>query len=216
MPRDRTKFTKARPPAAEAVDTPWRLFTAISIEPPHQEYIERILELARATELPIRWISASAAHLTLQFIGEVPPERGELLRMAFPAAAKGALPLSLSGDGAGAYPTSHKPQVIWIGLRGDLYRLNQLYLAVGAFLKNFGLSPDEQEFKPHITLGRTRQALQSPETNKVIALMRSEAVQQQLTELEAPMRITTVQLCRSYLETGGARHEIIATSKLGS
>ena len=86
MPRERTKITKERPLPPDAIGAPWRLFTGIAISPQFREPLEKLLALCTATDLPIRWIGANAAHLTLQFIGDVPVEQAELLRMAFPQA----------------------------------------------------------------------------------------------------------------------------------
>ncbi len=214
MPRERTKFTKSRPQSPDAPDASWRLFTGIAIDDAFRTSIESILALCAASDLPIRWISANAAHLTLQFIGEVPVERAELLRMAFPTAAAELHPFSLRGDGAGAFPNLRKPQIIWIGLRGDLNPLNRTHLAIGKFLARYDLVADEErEFRPHITLGRARRPLESPEINQLQALMRSDEVRAHLTAIEAPMQITAVHLYRSILSRDGARYEVVATSR---
>jgi 2'-5' RNA ligase len=216
MPRERTKFTKDRPKPIDAVDAPWRLFTGIAITPQFREPLEKLLAICSASDLPIRWIGANAAHLTLQFIGEVPVEQAELLRMAFPRAGAGLHPFSLRGDGAGAFPSLRKPQVIWVGLKGDLNPLNRTHVATGRFLGQYDLfEEEEREFRPHITIGRSRRSLESPEINNLVALMRSDAVKEQLVLLEEPMTVSAVHLFRSHLSKGGATYETVATARFG-
>jgi 2'-5' RNA ligase len=45
--------------------------------------------------------------------------------------------------------------------------------------------------------------------------MRSGAVREQLSALEAPMTVEAVHLYRSHLTKDGARHEVIASASFG-
>jgi 2'-5' RNA ligase len=74
---------------------------------------------------------------------------------------------------------------------------------------------EQREFKPHITLGRARQSLQSPEINALVSLMRSDPVQARLTELAEPFRVDHLTLYRSHLSHEGATYEPLATARFG-
>ena len=100
MPRDRNKITKDRPVEPDSVDAEWRIFVGIDFPDTHRTILDELLEIVSATELPIRWIAANAAHLTLHFIGEVPVETAELLRLGFAGAGGRTHPFSLAVDGA--------------------------------------------------------------------------------------------------------------------
>jgi 2'-5' RNA ligase len=214
MPRDRTKFTKERPTDPASVDAEWRVFLGIEFPESHRQLLAELLALVAGTDLPIRWIGANAAHLTLHFIGEVPVETAELLRLGFGGAAGRSHPFSLSVDGAGASPNLAKPQVIWLGLAGDIAQLRLLHRASETFLLDFDIETEQRQFKPHITLGRTRQALQSPEINELVRLMRSTPVQSKLSALAEPFTVDHLHLYRSHLSHEGAAHEILATARL--
>ena len=214
MPRDRTKFTKERPEDPDSVEAEWRLFVGIEFPESHHQLLSELLTLVADSDLPIRWIGANAAHLTLHFIGEVPVETAELLRLGFSGAAGSTHPFSMSIDGAGAFPNLDKPQVIWLGLSGDLAQLRLLHRASETFLLGFDIATEQRQFKPHITLGRTRQSLQSPQINELVRMMRSGPVQSNLAALADPFTVDHLHLYRSHLSHEGATHEILATARL--
>lgn len=214
MPRDRRKFTKERPPDPDAVDTRWRLFIGIDFPESHQAHLARLIEIVSATELPIRWIGANAAHMTLHFLGETEIEVAELLRLGFGGANGDAHPFQLRIDGAGAFPSLNKPQVVWLGLDGDLASLRRLHRSTETFLLQFEIEPEERQFRPHITLGRTRRSLESPEINDLLSLMRSPEVKGILTELEAPFTVEHITFFRSHLSPSGSTYEPLATGRL--
>jgi 2'-5' RNA ligase len=215
MPREKHKFTKERPVDPDSVESQWRLFVAVDFPESRREVLEQLLETIRDANLPIRWIGANAAHLTLHFIGDVPVETAELLRLAFISATGGTHPFSLKVDGAGAFPNLNKPQIVWLGLAGDVASLRRLHRASETFLLGFDIVTEQREFKPHITLGRARQALQSPEINALVSLMRSDAIQAKLAELAEPFRVDHLTLYRSHLSHEGATYEPLATARFG-
>lgn len=214
MPRDRRKFTKERPPDPDAVDTRWRLFIGIDFPESHHAHLARLIEIVSATELPIRWIGANAAHMTLHFLGETEIEVAELLRLGFGGANGDAHPFQLRIDGAGAFPSLNKPQVVWLGLDGDLASLRRLHRSTETFLLQFEIEPEERQFRPHITLGRTRRSLESPEINALLSLMRSPEVKGILAELEAPFTVEHITFFRSHLSPSGSTYEPLATGRL--
>ena len=214
MPRDRAKITKERPPEPDAIEAEWRIFVGIEFPESHRAILDELLAIASATALPLRWIAANAAHLTLHFIGEVPIETAELLRLGFSGAGGDVKPFSLEVDGAGAFPNLDKPQIVWLGLAGDILSLRRLHRASETFLLDFDLDTELRQFKPHITLGRTRQAMQSPEINELIRLMRSPEVKAKLTALAEPFMVDHLTLYRSILSHEGATYQPLATAKL--
>lgn len=215
MPRDRRKFTKERPPDPDSVDSRWRLFLAIDFPESHREKLDRLLAIVSASDLPIRWIGGNAAHMTLHFLGETEIEVAELLRMGISGATGGLTPFQLRVDGAGAFPNLTKPQIVWLGLDGELAALRRLHRATENFLLQFEIEAEEREFRPHITLGRARQKLESPQINALVSLMRSVEVKQVLAELETPFEVDHVTLYRSHLSSAGSTYERLATGRLG-
>ena len=130
-------------------------------------------------DLPVRWVAPNALHLTLHFIGKVPIERAELLRMSFANLTLKTGHARLVTGTMGIFPNQKRPRVIWIGLEGvKPYRLSELYRTVGSMLDRIDLPTEDRSFRPHLTLGRARdtvdqlfpyqlgKALQSPTSEK--------------------------------------------------
>ena len=214
MPRDKAKFTNTRPDSLDALPDLWRIFVGIDFPDSHRALLAHLLDVVSRSDLPIRWIGANTAHLTLQFIGEIPVESAELLRLGFSGAGHGMRPFELVVDGSGAFPNLDKPQIIWLGLAGDIASLRRLHRASETFLLSFDIETEDRQFQPHITLGRTRQSLQSPEINSLIRLMRSNEVRDILAALANPFLVDQLTLYRSHLSHQGASYEPLARSRL--
>jgi 2'-5' RNA ligase len=99
-------------------------------------------------------------------------------------------------------------------LAGDVSSLQELHRAAGDFLRQFEIEPEDRPFKPHITLGRARQKLESPQINALVSLMRSPGVKQLLAELETPFAVDHITLYRSNLSSSGSTYEALATARL--
>ncbi|MBI2832848.1 MAG: RNA 2',3'-cyclic phosphodiesterase [Acidobacteria bacterium] len=104
----------------------------------------------------IKWVPAENLHLTLQFIGPVDEERGAAIETAMrEPLATGAFELGLNG--AGAFPPSGAPRVIWIGISSGMPELQALHADVEARLAPFGIETEQRAFAAHLTLARFRQ-----------------------------------------------------------
>ena len=118
------------------------------------EVIGKILrcqkELARTTGEAIRWTSGEQIHLTLQFLGNIPPAEVEQLQTRLAPLAR---VLRLCARGTGAFPSLGRPRVIWVGLTGQIDELQQLQAAV----ENTTGHHEERAFRPHLTIGRVRE-----------------------------------------------------------
>jgi len=215
MPRTRRKFTKERPPDPAALDAPQRVFVACPLPGPLHGAIDRLTGQLEASELPIRWVGGSSAHLTLLFIGEVPPETVEILRLGLPRGMAGLPSVKLQVDGAGAFPSIEQPNVVWLGLKGDVAGLQKLRTRVVKTLASLSFEIEPEPFKPHITLGRSRQPLNTPQRDTLQRLLKTERLRSEIPKaLLAPFEIREVQLVRSVLGADGATHTAIQSYPL--
>ena len=97
----------------------------------------------------------ATAHLTLRFLGEVPPERNHLLGRLLAGVGRESAPFLLRLEGVGAFPTPARPRVVWVGVTRGRSEVAELARRVQAALaSDFGPSPEE--FVPHLTLFRVR------------------------------------------------------------
>lgn len=205
---------KLRPTNVEDADAGWRLFLAVPLSDQVRHLVAAIIGELTERDWPVRWVGAGGAHLTLHFLGEVSPERRELLRLALPEVVARHQQFTLRTAGLGVFPNQRRPRVLWLGLHGPVHRLETLQRSVGTTLGELDLGGESNEFHPHITLGRVRN--RGTETLSLRDL--PEHVRRLLAERGTdapgapkplPVPVQELELVRSHLSHEGARYETI-------
>ena len=102
----------------------------------------------------VRWTRPDSIHLTLQFLGDVPPDQIEAVAGALRAACAGRAPFAFELAGAGVFPNVNRPRVVWVGVVEPSGALAALQQRVGQALAPLGFPPEERGFTPHLTIGR--------------------------------------------------------------
>jgi hypothetical protein len=69
----------------------------------------------RALEARVTWVRPENFHITLKFLGEVNSDSVEVLKILGAQVAASAQRFELTFDTVGAFPTVHRPRVLWIG-----------------------------------------------------------------------------------------------------
>jgi 2'-5' RNA ligase len=188
-----------------------RLFVAIE---PHAPVRERLValqdELRRRAGRgagDLKWVAADNLHLTLQFLGAVAEAAVDAVRRAVVDAAATAAPLSLTVNGAGAFPSPRRPRVLWAGLEGDVDAARALVRDLGERLGPLGFPPEARPWAAHVTLARARDPRGAPRLARL------------LDGLPAPpattWRADDVVLFRSHLSPAGPRYEALLRAPLG-
>lgn len=97
------------------------------------------------------WVTEPDFHLTLAFVGEVPPHRiDDLVEIADrvrPASFRVAL------ESVGVFPTRGRPRVLWAGVVKEP-RLLALERTLRGELGRGGFPLKQRKFHPHVTLAR--------------------------------------------------------------
>src|SRR5204862_7163298 len=70
--------------------------------------------------------------------------------------------------GLGFFPNERRPRVLWVGMDAP-QSLMGLAGAVGGALSSVGIAREEREFRPHLTLARSKSATASPQLREAIA-----------------------------------------------
>ena len=94
-----------------------RIFIAIDITPAIRESIRALLAELKQTEARIRWSRPEGLHITLKFLGEVPPAKIADVKAGLTSIRTPA-PFSISVQGSGFFPGESSPRVIWLGVDG--------------------------------------------------------------------------------------------------
>ena len=125
----------------------------IAIELPGA-FADEVAELARGLEAVCagRFVSAESHHLTLAFLGEVGEAEARSAMEALDTACADAATMPLRAAGLGTFGRP-RDATLWLGVERDP-RLMALATRVREELFARGLSYDERDFLPHVTLAR--------------------------------------------------------------
>lgn len=146
---------------------------------------------------PATWVRPETQHLTFAFLGE---QDGALIERLAPLVEQ-----ELSGvgrfegtlRGSGFFPNPRHARVGWIGVEPE-ERFQTVARGVRAAVERAGIHLDRSEFKPHLTVMRTREGwppLSIDIFNKALRDYRSQ-----------PFTVDTVTLYSSELNPKGAIH----------
>jgi 2'-5' RNA ligase len=122
-----------------------------------------------------RWIAPENYHLTLRFIGEVPPHRAEEVDHALAGLRARGFTLSLAG--VGTFAKGGRVTSLWVGAERDP-SLDHLQSKIETALQRAGLEPERRRFAPHVTLARVESVAEAKLAGWVQShnLFRSEPV----------------------------------------
>jgi RNA 2',3'-cyclic 3'-phosphodiesterase len=184
-----------------------RLFAAINFTAKDRQRMGRATRRMRESELPVRWVDPDHLHMTLKFLGEVRPERVADVKAAVSQVAAKTQPFTMRLSGSGAFPTTRRPKVIWLGAEASP-ELRCLKHDMEWELARLGFEREVRAFHPHITLGRARAEARAGDFRgfeDIVAAM----------DFQAEITVRNVDLMKSTLSAKGARYEKLLTAKLG-
>ncbi|HEV2527505.1 MAG TPA: RNA 2',3'-cyclic phosphodiesterase [Thermomicrobiales bacterium] len=217
MPRQGSRrdkrFTRERPPDPQSPETPWRLFLALPLPDPVRELATTLItRLAADENIPARWVDPARAHVTVQFIGEVPRERAELIRLALPQVVRAHQVFQLRTADLGTFPNIRRPRVLWLGLHGPVHRLNAIHQDITTALAEMEVPHETGPLQPHITLGRVRSepGIKISRIPDAVRGRYEELMAEGLGSMRAPIPVPVdeVVLYRSLLRAGGPTYEV--------
>ena len=167
----------------------------IALELP-EAFADEVAALSRrlAAVCAGRFVADENHHLTLAFLGEVDEAGVRSAMSALDDACAGVGPVRVAATGLGTFGRA-RDATLWLGIEKDP-RLMELVARVREELSARGLTYDEKDFLPHVTLAR-----------------RARVPRGELGELAFPLpdEATRVTLYRSILEPGGARYKPLYT-----
>lgn len=94
-------------------------------------------------------------HFTLHFLGEIEETHNPGLFRLIDAVASRHHKFRVAYRGTGAFPSLHRPSVIWAGV-SDSRDLELIHQQLGEGLVDLGIPVERRRFAPHVTLARAR------------------------------------------------------------
>jgi RNA 2',3'-cyclic 3'-phosphodiesterase len=178
-----------------------RSFIAVELPAAIQQQLDGItLKLKGPRTSAVRWVPARNIHLTVKFLGDVSPVNMEMLMKMLKAQIGQQRVFNVSIGGVGAFPTSHRPRVIWVGVTAPP-QLNTLIRLVEAETTKLGYAPEDRPFSPHLTLGRVSQNATPDQVHQVAEALAGI----QVPELGI-CEVKEVVLFKSDLQSSGAEY----------
>lgn len=146
-------------------------------------------------------------HLTLAFLGEQPDNLQPKLTEIITKAADGIPSFEVTPAYIDGFPNIHHPQILWVGVKGDIDKVLLIRERVKDGLANLNLPVDERRFIPHITIAKTSKDLKIDQKLEV-----------ELEKLMAMpfdhIKISSIKLFESVPSNGLHRHNTLAEIQL--
>jgi 2'-5' RNA ligase len=182
-----------------------RLFVGIHLPESTQQATAGAADILRARtaraapRTTIRWVNRDNLHITLWFLGELDETLADTVLTALDAPFRVA-PFTTSFRGAGFFPPSGRPGVLWLGVEKGRESLLTVHDQVRARLVPKGFPAEARAYSPHLTIGRVKDVRRSE-----MAALRA-AVAETTVDI-GPFDVKEVTLFRSRTSAGGARYE---------
>lgn len=157
----------------------------------------------------IKWVPEDNLHLTLKFLGEVIDRDVPAVCQAIRNVCQQIDPFALEFAGAGGFPTSDRPRVIWAGIVDGGESLISLVAALETELAKLGFKPEPRDYRPHLTLGRVKSGSRSAGDDLV------DRVQRNADRKLGAMAADQVKLIASFLDREGPTYNVMDTIWLG-
>ncbi len=187
-----------------------RSFIAIELPAPVKSGLSRLQgELESGGHSAVKWVNPGSIHLTLKFLGNVPADRIKAIRGAVDEAAQEVPPFRLEVRGLGVFPNPGRVRVVWVGVRGELGRLERLQKGLEAKLTPLGFAAERRPFTPHLTLARVRERATSEEVRRF-----GQFISTRRFQAAYPFDVDKISLMQSHLDREGAVYSCLSSARL--
>ncbi len=133
--------------------------TFIAIDIPANDEIRELLSDLRANlkGIDIKYTELNNSHLTLAFLGETTNSEVSSLCKELESINLEFNKIQLGLKGLGLFKNGRTPSVIWVGIEPNP-QLQEIWVKINEAVSSIGISIDQKEFQPHLTLGRIKRA----------------------------------------------------------
>ncbi|MDD5191149.1 MAG: RNA 2',3'-cyclic phosphodiesterase [Dehalococcoidales bacterium] len=155
------------------------------------------------------WVDPKGIHITLKFLGEVSQELIPDIEQSMEDAAQQSHPFQLGVSGTGAFPNLNRPELIWVGVNGEMDKLNALQKNIDINMEMLGFPREKKPYTPHLTLARVRIEAPDFDRQRLGKLLAATSFTSALA-----VKVTGVHLIKSQLTPTGPIYTVMKTSRL--
>jgi 2'-5' RNA ligase len=183
-----------------------RAFIALTPPVTLQQSFADVQAALQRCSLAFRWVKPAQVHLTLKFLGDISPETIDPIAHAMQQAVITLTPFTMSIRSLGCFPNPTRPRVLWMGVDAPPDTLQPLHRRLEATLMPLGFAPDNHPFRPHLTLARGQQRVNSLQLTTVLEAYRDRHF--------GEMFVEHVSLLQSQLHRDGAVYTMLRSVPL--
>lgn len=186
-----------------------RFFIALEIPSENLASFQAIQNSLHTLIPQARLTAVDKIHLTLAFIGEQSDELKDALVRIIQESTKNIPIFKVTPAYIDGFPNIHHPQVLWVGVKGDIDKVLLIRERIKDRLASLRLTTDERRFIPHITIAKLN--------NNHFRVDRSleTKLQNMMNAHFDPMHITSIKLIESVPQNGFHKHNTLAEIRLG-
>ena len=183
-----------------------RVFIAVDIDDPLiLSKLERIKDALISTNVPMKPVETNNIHITIRFIGETPSWKVEEIERRV-LSGLSMKPFKITLHGIGAFPSTNRPRVVWIGVSKGADKLKEIRDYIEEGLWKIGFPKERQKFIPHATLARIKGSRNIHALSRLI---------REYEDYEfGSMTVEAVRLKKSTLTRSGPIYETLWEAKL--
>lgn len=132
-----------------------RTFVATKISSELEKELANFIEELRKIRREVKWVKPESVHLTLKFLGNIPPTNVVDVSKAVSSATREFSNFQLTTGEKGAFPSLKRPRIFWLGLAEENDQtLIPLRNRIEDELAQIGFEKEKRKFHPHLTVGR--------------------------------------------------------------
>ena len=182
-----------------------RSFIAIPLANDIQRGAARLIRRLSQPNDGIKWVPTDNLHLTLKFLGEVEntevPRVCDVLRQVTDPFDS----FGLEFGGTGGFPDTERARILYAGVDDITGSLCKMVGQLETELAKLGFKPEPRDYRPHLTLGRTRSGSRRASGEVV------ERLQQNNNAQLGSMTVDTLQVIASFLDNEGPTYQVMDT-----
>jgi len=188
-----------------------RLFVALEIPSAVRDNLAALIKELGTLETPspgrkARWVRPANLHVTLKFIGEIPPAKLDAIRDAL-STVRSEQPAYLRFRGLGFFPSEKRSRVLWASIEGPP-NLVTLVGDIDERLETLGVARERRPFTPHLTLAR----FEPPGISEKLGAR----VRENVTRDFGVLRTSEFHLIESKLEPSGAEYTTLQSFRFAA
>lgn len=178
-----------------------RLFIALELSEEQRRELALFQARFKSNFSGVRWVKPEGMHLTLKFIGETDQARVESISDVMDSVVRSEQPFNTVYSGCGVFPAPGKARILWVGLNRGAEITTEIAERLDSSLSGQGFKKEKQQFKPHLTIGRIRQSLESKLINEFLNSGDDFHT--------SPALVNSITLFRSNLTSHGAFYTVV-------